>query len=788
MPSASLLAWLFTRSLLLPHEPATMSVAPPGDFAASQSVAGLVETTIAAVTSDRFDASGTGTGVAPKIGAYDASWTHTTYRLGDLDITNPLRPGTPLVLPDTASLDRFSIASAPSLVEMSSPGAHLDLAPLRPGSAPSFTFQGIFSPQAWAASPTSPSSIATLRSLEDASFAFSGPIDGDRMGAAISARVTHTTRQERGQPPDQTATLGSFAGHVVIAPRAHDEVRLLGVYQRAEHPLDAWIPLDNPDHASDVFALFQGAWERSDPDRFAWRVAAGVQHAFLDPLLLSNATATIDSVNDGAILPIMMQPTGSTTAFRMAADLKRRPASTGTHDWRVGATFEHDVMHPELLASQNALEFVNGEAARIWQFLPDTSGTTSLWHETTSAIFGADRIKLGDRAWVEGSVRLETVSASNGGASSVSWTDIYPRAAFKATLNQAAGLGVFLDVSRAGMPLPPLAPAFGDPHAPVGNVYQWTDANHDGLAQLAERGPLVARVGPGAGAGTPLSEIDRDLARPAVIQTIAGVSVDRPRWSVALSAIIRRSSNLLQVEDPGAAYTLIQMPDEGLNEGGPKTELLDTYSRTPASFGLDHYVLTNPAGLDSTYEGLDASAQLRSERVVVAFTATAARAHSTSAVRGFRADENDPGVLDVSANPNALVNGLGRPFYDRGYTGKIAAGFRLPHDIRLGMILRYQDGQPFARLAVAEGLTQGPEPIRAYPNGRTRFSFVGTVDVRVQKDFAVGRGRIGVFADMFNLFNTDREVEEIAASSADFRAVSAVEPPFSLRLGLRVRF
>ena len=77
MPSASLLAWLFTRSLLLPHEPATMSLAPPGEFGASASVAGLVETTIAAVTSDRFDASGTGTAIAPKIGAYDASWTYT---------------------------------------------------------------------------------------------------------------------------------------------------------------------------------------------------------------------------------------------------------------------------------------------------------------------------------------------------------------------------------------------------------------------------------------------------------------------------------------------------------------------------------------------------------------------------------------------------------------------------------------------------------------------------------------------------------------------------------------
>ena len=496
---------------------------------------------------------------------------------------------------------------------------------------------------------------------------------------------------------------------------------------------------------------------------------------------------TIDSVNDGAVLPIVMQPAASTTTFdwRPISSALRRDIQRDY--WRLGVTFEHDSHAPRdpRRPERARVRERRGRAHLAVRF--GFTGTP-VWHETTSAIFGADRIKLGERASVEGSLRLETVSASNGGATSVSWTDVYPRVVFKATISKDAGLGIFVDASRAGMPLPPLALAFGDPASPTGVMYQWTDANHDGLAQLGERGPLIARLGPGAGTGTPLSEIDPDLARPAVIQTVAGVSVDRPRWSATLSAIIRRSSKLIQVEDPGAAYTLIQMPDEGLNEGGPKTELLDTYSRTPASFGLDHYVLTNPSGLTSTYEGLDASVQLRSENVVVAFTATAARAHSTSAVRGFRADENDPGVLDVSANPNALVNGLGRPFYDRGYTGKVALGVRFPHDIRLGTIVRYQDGQPFARLAVAEGLTQGPEPIRAYPNGRTRFSFVGTVDVRVQKDFAVGRGRLGLFADFFNLFNTDREVEEFARTGPDFRGVSAVEPPFSVRLGLRVKF
>jgi len=348
-------------------------------------------------------------------------------------------------------------------------------------------------------------------------------------------------------------------------------------------------------------------------------------------------------------------------------------------------------------------------------------------------------------------------------------------------------VGVFVDVSRGGLPIPALALAFGDPNSPTGSVYTWTDANHDGMAEPSERGPLVAQIGPGAGS-TGLSSLDPNLARPALVQTIVGLSIDRPRWAATISAIIRRESNLIQVEDPGAQYTLIQVPDEGIDYPGPKTSTLDTYSRTPASFGLDHYVLTNPAGLTATFKGLDANVQWRSQYVVLAFGATAGDAEATSALRGFRADENDPGMLDIAGNPNSLVNAQGRPFYDRGYTGKLALAFRLPHDIGIGTIVRYQDGQPFSRLAVATGLAQGPEPIRAYTPGRTRFSFVGSVDLRVQKDFVLGRGRLGVFLDVFDLFNTTREVEEIVATSPDFRAVSAVEPPRSVRIGFRLHF
>ena len=134
------------------------------------------------------------------------------------------------------------------------------------------------------------------------------------------------------------------------------------------------------------------------------------------------------------------------------------------------------------------------------------------------------------------------------------------------------------------------------------------------------------------------------------------------------------------------------------------------------------------------------------------------------------------------------MNAVGRPFFDRGYTGKIALVVHLPGDARVGALIRYQDGQPFSRLADVDGLAQGPEPVSAYARGRTRFTFVSTLDLRFQK--TLGRASRGatVFVDVFDLLNAKREVEEDVSTSVAFRAITAVEPPRSARLGLQLRF
>ncbi len=782
MPSTTLLLWVLTRSLLLPHEPVTLTLAGPGDLPAGTSVAGLIETGMPAITSDRFDVSGAALGTSAKIGAYGESWTEATYRIGDLEATNPLRPGTPIILLDTTGFAGASITASGTAIAVSTPGARVALDPMRPADRRSFSIEGAMSPPAWAASPTTPPAIAALRSLGDGSAVFSGPIN-TRVGAVVGAHWAQSHFTARDRANEQSASLASATAHLVASLRTGEELRALVMFQQAAHPIDGWDTLGDDTRARDRMGLAQLTWERRAADRVGLRVSGGYQRARIDPAPV-DGLAPIDSVLDGAVLPLVLRPAGTTSSLRAEVAITAPASSRGAHHWQAGASIARHVMQPELLAAGGALETVNGQAARVWEF--DAPSTQPTWHQQETSLYAGDVISLG-RLRLDGSVRFEALRASNGGDQSVSWQDVYPRAFATLAIAPDAGLSLFAGVSQAGGPLAPMALALGDPSAPSARVYRWTDTNLDGTAEPGELDALVARVGPGAwepGATT----IDASLRRPRQTEFLFGLTVDRPRWAVALTGIVRRQDQLLQVVDDGASYTQVGVADEGLNYPFPPPGVLDAYDRDASSFGLDRYRLTNPDGLTSSFEGLDASLQLRSEHAVLAFGATAARTSATTTLRGFRVDENDPGLLDMAANPNGLVNAEGRPFFDRGYTGKIALVVHLPGRSRIGTLIRYQDGQPFSRLADVDGLNQGPEPVSAYARGRTRFTFVSTVDLRFQKIVGGATRRTTVFIDVFDLFNAQREVEEIVATTPAFRSISAVEPPRSVRIGLHVDF
>ena len=169
--------------------------------------------------------------------------------------------------------------------------------------------------------------------------------------------------------------------------------------------------------------------------------------------------------------------------------------------------------------------------------------------------------------------------------------------------------------------------------------------------------------------------------------------------------------------------------------------------------------------------------------------ATAGRSEGLSANVGFRANENDHGVLgEVFVDPNSRTYAQGRVFSERGYTIKAAGVWTLPWDVRLGYAARYQDGQHFARVVIVPDLNQGTAQIRAFRNGKTRFTFTATLDGRLQKSFTVGRQRLAILFDAYNILNKATEVEEFSVTGPESRLTSAVQPPRAVHLGLRLTF
>lgn len=787
MPASSaLLLWLFLRSALLPHEPASLSVSA-GDLPSSRSAYGWLETTAPQIISERFDSGGLTVGHTPRLGVHGTSAADTTFRFNGLDATSTLRPGTPMVLPDVVGASAIGATRLASDLSMNAPGPMIDWQPMS-GSKRAIIAEGYFMAPRWAITPSTASAlpIAQLKSMADGSLLVSGELKPNASSAMLSAHWATSDHLDRANPAVITSSQLSLVGNMAFKLTDADELQTTAVVQRV---VDS-TAVGQADR-TDSYGTAQLSWHRAAKGRASFTAAAGYQWTNTTPV--AQTAISIDSAFDGAAFPAIFRPAGKENALRFAAGVSLTPRTMAglTHHMTAGGSFDRSSMTPTLTSTSTLAEMVNGVAARAWRI--DAPSTPASWNVSSAAVFANDRMGS-ENAWIEVGLRAETLHASNGGATSIAWTNLYPHAGFD-FFNKSTGLGIFGTYTRAGARLPAMALAFGDVNAPTARVYRWIDTNGNGVLDGAEAtgaSSLIARVGPGAANG--LTALDANLKRPVIDLFMGGIRFDTEHVALSATAIARKEKQFVRaIADGGAAYTTVTQPDPGADFTHPSDDqILAAYSRTTASFGLDHYTLTNPAsiGEGSTYT-LDITAQFRSRRARLAFSAAAVKAMGDAANRGFRVDENDPGLIgEVPSDPNATSFAAGaRSFFDRGYVGKIVASFILPAETTLGIVTRYQDGQPFSRLAVFSNLNQGPEVVAGYANGRpTRFTYIATTDVRLQKSFGFGSGTLAVIVDGFNVFNIGREVEEYVLTNSNFRRVTAIEPPRTLRLGVRLVF
>jgi hypothetical protein len=760
------------------------------DLPSSGNAWSLLEVADPSAILDRMDTGGLAAAEPGRLGIRGSSWTQASLHLGGLDVTDPLETGTPLLFPDPRTLVALGAWSAALPVEAGAPGPALAYVARRPGAR----WEGALHAERGGAGdpPTGgPPPIARLESWTGLQATLAGPLVRDRFGLLLSLGWNQARRFERDDPRQLESGVSALLAHGVWTPNPRDEIRTLVGAQglsRPGHPL-ARTGEDVDDRRVHVQATWQ---RRRSAGGTAW-VSGGYQRATQDAPLLESVPRPVERLRDGPVPDLLSPAAGTRDRWDMGAGLRlarRRFAGLG-HLPRVGLTMAGLRATATPVPGQVPVaETVDGLPARVWVFAP--AGARGHWFAFDAAAFAADRILLGSRGSVEVGVRLEsTRGAAREAGLPVSWTAASPRASARLRLTERGGLALVggYGVYRHRLPLGYLA--FGDPAGPRGSAYRWSDRNRDGRFQADERGVLVARVGPGGD----VASIDPGLKAPTTRELVAGVEARLGEaFILRFTGFDRQERDLVEsvnVGVPPGAYTVSMVPDPGGDLAGPgDDQLLPIYARSPASFGQDRYLLTNPTGLTGHHEGLEVTFEgTVGQRLRYRVGASASRTEASNGNRGFQVRENDQGVIgELLDQPNADTNSAGRTFFDRAYTIKVSGSYRAPGDVRLGLAARYQDGQPFSRLVIAPDLPQGPEAVQAVPNSRHRFTFTFTLDARIEKGIRVGRGRVAAVAEAFNLLDNRLEVEEDVVDGPAFRTVTAVQPPRALRLGLRYEF
>jgi hypothetical protein len=757
---------------------ATLRDLPLGD-----NIYALLETTQADVIADGFNAGGLNTGGGARLGGFLGAWSQTLFRIGEVNISDPEGSGSALIFPESMPWQHVRIDTGLMPADINTPGLAATLQPLRASNGWIRTLKGSASGGDLASGrpANQPPPIARLREYGHGSAVVGGPLS-DRVGLVVAGAWAAARSWQRELEPSTRSALASAFAHLTVAAKTTREWRALGLIQRTERPFAQWLVFQDPAASTrDVSVHVQSTVEERFESGWRWRAFAGfTQRARTHQH--DRRVGLVERISMGPA-PAIVDDTADRTTRRLTGGARMAPPrdADSPHQLEIGVDLDSARTIARNQFSGNLRESLYDTPARIWTY---TSLGESERGAITAGAYVNDRIALSPSATLDASVRAEVVHGSaNGSAASVNAISLLPAIRLHWQFTERGRFAFVGGYARTAHALNLNWLAYGDPAAPLATV-----------AAAARPAVVVSRVGPGTGGNPAFSRIDGNLQRPYSDEFVAGLE-SRPGSStrLTLTGIARREGNLLAVVNSGLAassYTTVDVPDEYIFLRNPEDDrLLTAYNRQPASFGADAYLLTNPELEAAEAYGLKLTVEHAAQRLFVLFGATAYLARGSAGNRGYGPRENDQDALgELLTNPNAATYPRGRLFSDRAFTIKWTTLYRMPYDITVGAIARYQDGQPFSRLVIVPDLNQGPEAVQAYPSGGTRFTFTGTLDLRLQKGFGIGSTRLEAIVDAYNLFTRSNEVEEYVVTGPDFRTPTAIQPPHAVHLGLRLTF
>jgi hypothetical protein len=729
------------------------------DLPAGGNLFALLEAAQPEITTDRFNSGGLNAGAAEKAGAFLGSWSQTHYRIGDVPISSPV-DGTPMLFPELAWWSRITVATGLMPSDTSATALAISLEPIAPSDRWTATLElgGSGGALSQAGSADRPPAIQALDNWSQTSAIASGRMMGGRLGLLLGGARSSSTTVERNREAPRVQT-GSVFAHATFALSPSKTINALTWFSDSSVHMQA--------------SLRQGQ---------QWRVFTGFTERSTENSVPVSGRLSVDRLANGPV-PLLVDRGGHE---RRAIAGIRASRQLSRHALAFGGDAERTSCSAAPTFTGAIEEKVDGAPARIWYY--SSPGVESHRRGYAVNAFVSDRVPLSNMVTLDASLRFESTGGSaEGAAQGIHWNSLLPGVYLNWDLGTKWQMRLVTGASRSADQMKLGLLAYGDPAGASADVYRWEGVPLSGA-------PVVGRVGPGTGGSAGFVQIDPDLKRPIMDQFALGIEARLyPKFLVKVFGLARRHTPQIHVFNQGVpidGYSTFTIPDDNADLVKPDDDqLLTIYNRRRDMFGADRYLLTNPDVMGAGMGSVVVSGELTTKYVLFWMAGTALLSDAQAGNRGFNAVENDMASNgEIFANPNAETYARGQMFNDRMYTIKTHSVVTLPHDLRVGVIGRYQDGQPFSRMVIVPGLNQGTEMIRSFATGRSRFTFRATLDVRVTRRVAMPGGELGLFLEGFNLLNHSNEVEEYVVTGPRFRETTAVQPPRSFHLGARITF
>jgi hypothetical protein len=782
------------------------------ELPSAHNVWSLLENQDLSATVSRIDVGGLWGTIPPFFSERGGTtWTQSCYSLNGMDVTDPYSKGMPLLYPDFYALRGTQSINASPSPDVLSPGGHFNLItkkaePRLHGGVSLFFIDKILQSRNITPALESEGLFEShkFNNSFDGNFHLTGPIIPGKLSFLTSITRFQVSRDIAEYEGDDKSSVLSGLLDLTYCIDQSSTIDFLWTGQTVSHPTyGAYrrVPEEATSDRQDHYNVFQVIWRKNMRNRHfltaGLNLAQGHIRSDFQPGSGPQHGLEIFRKTPYGTAASAEKSTRNLWTLRLQGDSFFSNRRHIQHRLQYGVQLQYATASSSENIKDHLHRHFSGDMP-----LEVVKFDTPIDHREEGlhfSLFCQDSITLADflsfYLGLHFSVSKGWIPESSGSneTSRINWLHISPRLGLMVPLTRSKKTVIRVSAGRYFFTMPLEYLAYGNPGAIGGLVYEWDDRNDDRIYQMGESGGLLRRIGPR------FAEINKELKRPYTNElAISFDTVFGSSWYFSFGLFTRETKNLISTVNigvPFSAYVPVKVYDSGDDRipGNHDDLVFTVYDQKNETLGQDYFLLTNadPGNWHSKYHGADLTLVKNFGKRFTFFLSLTATNAQGSTNPGNKHTENDVGVVgSLYDNPNTLINADGRVVFDRAYTGRIGVNYQAPLGIRLGCVIKYYDGQPFARKIIVPNLNQGPFYIQANPRGLSRYEYNRTVDVRVEKIFSFRDGKLRVILDGFNILNRNLATEENEWTSPEYplRFATEVQSPRVFRIGLAYEF